>query len=181
MSQLTITKILRCVCCLTLVFTTSISSVCAMATNKEIVVSETFAKENARYGEREEIEVLDVEYETVEVTPEGQPPQGTNFPSGGGLYVNPDKGPMESISIGVGWGVFSTSLAVGNVSTTGSAVGGAFVEFPADNHYYLIVIENEFRIEHHKVDVYQYDEYKYTYYSTPGYLQSRSYRLEQVK
>lgn len=42
-----------------------------MATNKEIVVSETFAKENARYGEREEIEVLDVEYETVEVTPEG--------------------------------------------------------------------------------------------------------------
>lgn len=148
----------------------------------EVVVSEEFAKSdqiNPRYGETEQITVVGTEYRTVTVTPSGQPPQGNNFPNGGGLYVNTSSGPNVSFSFGLSWGHASIGLSIGTASPN-YAVGGKYISFPADKYYYLAKIDKRIKFERHKVDVYQYNEYKYTYYTTVNSVISESNYLVRV-
>lgn len=169
-----------------IIVTTNIISVSAAQSNpkKEVIVSEEYANAQKeiglRYGEREEITVVNTEYKNVVVTPAGQFAGGENFPAGGGLYINADAGGSQSVSVGVSWGIANFSVSIGQASKN-STIGGRFVSFPADNHYYLVKINRTMKIERHKVDVYQYNEYKYTYYATHSKIHDQSYPLVKVK
>lgn len=133
-----------------------------------------------RYGEREQITVIKTEMEKVYVTPSGQLPGGLCFPTGGSIIINPNKGGNQSISVGVSWGVVSVAVSTGAVVSKES-VGGVAVKFPADNHYYQVDIERTMRIERHKVDVYKYNEYQYTYYSSASRIEDQKYVLRKIK
>ena len=165
------------------IISTQVQPVFASQLPKEKVVSEEYANEqkklNPRYGENEKVTVVNTEYKTVTVTPSGQNPGGYNFPNGGGLYINTAKGSNQSFSVGVSWGIASFSVSIGQASKT-SSVGGTYVKFPADNNYYIVKINKKMKIERHKVDVYQYNEYKYTYYTTIPSLYSESFSLSKV-
>lgn len=145
----------------------------------EVVVPEVYALDNARYGEREEITVLNVDYKTTTVTPSGQPPHGTRFPTGGGLYVNTSGGPTISVGFGVNWGeTVSTSVSIGSASTNN--IGGIYLVAPNKTNYFIAKIDKKYKIEKHKVDVYQYNEYKYTYYTTISKFYSESAYMVKV-
>lgn len=165
------------------IISTQVQPALASQITKEKIVSEEYANEqkeiNPRYGENEKITVVNTEYKTVTVTPSGQNPGGYNFPTGGGLYINTAKGSNQSFSVGVSWGIASFSVSIGQASKT-SSVGGTYVKFPADNNYYIVKINKKMKIERHKVDVYQYNEYKYTYYTTVSSLYSESFSLSKV-
>ena len=142
--------------------------------HEELIVSEEYAKNNARYGEREEITVIGVDSKTKTVTPSGQPPNGTRFPTGGGLYVNTSGGPSISVGFGLNWGeTYNTSISVG-LASSNSSIGGIFLTAPNKKDYFIAKIDKTYRFERHKVDVYQYNEYRYTYYTTIKKLDSES-------
>lgn len=137
--------------------------------HKEIIVSEEYAKSQSlnnklRYGENEKVTVVATEYKTTTVTPSGQPAGGYRLPKGSLVYVNTSGGPTTSVSFAVSWGVVSVGVGVGLASTNAS-IGGLGVALPDAAYYYTVKLEKRYKIERHKVDVYQYNEYKYTYYT----------------
>lgn len=149
----------------------------------EIIVTEEYAKSQRnkfRYGEREEITVIATNYGTTTVTPNGQPEGGYKFSTDGGVYVNTSGGPTISVSFSVSWGgVVSTGVSIGLASKS-SNVGGLYLTAPNNTDYFKAKIDKKYKIEWHKVDVYQYNEYKYTYYSTPATLYSVDAYLVKV-
>lgn len=155
----------------------------AESLNEEVIVSEEYAmsqKDKLRYGEREEITVLATNYGTTTVTPNNQPPGGFNFPTGGGVYVDTSGGPTMAVSFSVSWGgVVSTGVSIG-LAGISSSVGGVYLAAPTKTDYYKAKINKKYKIERHKVDVYQYNEYKYTYYTTPATLHSVQAYLQKV-
>lgn len=98
------------------------------------------------------------------MTPSGQPAGGNNFKSGGSLFLNYDSGGSQSISVGLGWEPFSFSVSTGQMSTN-AYTSGSTVNFPAGNNYYIVKLNRRMKFERHKVDVYQYNTYQYTYYN----------------
>jgi hypothetical protein len=168
---------------LTTINITNIKPVFASELNKEIIVSEEYAKEqkekSPRYGENEKITVVDTDYKYVTVKPNGQPPGGYNYPSGGAVFVNTSMGSSQSFSVGVAWGIVNFSVSVGQASVSPS-IGGNIVNIPAGNNFYTIGITKKMKIEKHKVDVYQYNDYKYTYYTSVASVYSESFPLTKV-
>lgn len=174
-----------------LICSTLILSMCILPTmpvsaaepeREEIIVTEEFAqnqKGNMRYGEREEITVLATEYRTHTVTPSGQQSGGYRFPTGGSIYVDTNGGPTMSVTFSVAWGAVSVGVSAG-IAGTSSSIGGFVLPAPTTTQWYRAVIDKEYKIEHHKVDVYQYNEYKYTYYSSPVSLYRISPYLQIV-
>lgn len=150
--------------------------------HEEVVVSEASAEAQRElkpyYGESEKITVLDTAYKTVTVTPSGQLPNGENFPTGGGLWVAQGGGADISFSVSLAWEFISFSVNAGFAS--GDNIVGKYVQFPADNHYYKVKIDKRIKFEHHKVDVYQYNEYKYTYYTTVNSVDAASNYLQRI-
>lgn len=146
--------------------------------SQEVVVSEEYAKANYRYGESEKITVVATDYETITVTPDGQLPGGEKFESGGGFYVYRDKGPVMSFSFAATWGRFSFGVSIGLAST--EKVGGRFVEAPDNIHFFKVLIDKTMKLERHKVDVYQYGVYQYTYYTNIAILHQANYRCIPV-
>lgn len=104
----------------------------------------------ARYGEREVVTVLKTEYSTVTVTPEGQPAGGTQFPTGGGLYINTSGGTSVSVGLGVSWGVVSTSVSVGYAGKS-SNVGGILVNAPNTTDHFIAKIDKTYKVEYKKM------------------------------
>ena len=176
-------KTLSSILIITSISTTIVKPVSASEINKEIIVSEDYAKKqkekNPRYGENEKITVVDTDYRTVTVTPNGQPPAGYNYQTGGGVFVNTSIGASQSFSVGVAWGLVNFSVSVGQASVNPS-IGGNIVNIPADNNYYIVKINKKMKIERHKVDVYQYNEYKYTSYPDVASVHSESFFLTKV-
>lgn len=126
----------------------------------------------ARYGEREVVTVLKTEYSTVTVTPEGQPAGGTQFPTGGGLYINTSGGTSVSVGLGVSWGVVSTSVSVGYASKS-SNVGGILVNAPNTTDHFIAKIDKTYKVEYKKIDHYKYNEYVTTVYVSDATLYSQ--------
>lgn len=60
-----------------------------------------------------------------------------------------------------------------------NVVSGDAVYFPAGN-FYIVKLERTYDFERHKVDVYKYSEYQYTYYTTVKKEYSKNYILEKV-
>lgn len=131
-----------------------------------------------RYGEYEKAQTVATEYVTKTTVPEGQLPTGINMRTGGSVYVDFTKGSSISIGIGASWGHISVSISVGFASESPAAYA---VNIPADNHYYRIKADQTYKIEHRKVDVYQYGQYQYTYYHDLATLDSASLYLVMVK
>ncbi len=132
-----------------------------------------------RYGEREVITVLKTEYASTTVTPGGQPAGGSRFPTGGGLYVNTSGGPSVSVSLGVSWGVVSTSVSVGTAGKE-SSVGGAFLPAPDNTNYYVAKIKKTYKVEYKKIDIYQYDTYIRTVYVSDATFYSQAPYMEKI-
>lgn len=132
-----------------------------------------------RYGEREVITVLKTEYATTTVTPSGQPAGGSQFPTGGGLYVNTSGGPSVSVSLGVSWGVVSTSVSVGTAGKE-SSVGGMLLPAPDNTNYYVAKIRKTYKVEYKKIDMYQYDTYIRTVYVSDATFYSQSAYMEKL-
>lgn len=174
-----------------LICSTLILSMCILPTmpvsaaepeREEIIVTEEFAqnqKGNMRYGEREEITVLATEYRTHTVTPSGQPAGGFHLPGGGSIYVNANGGPTFSVGFSVAWGAVSVNVSAG-IAGNSSSIGGFALPVPTTTQSYRALIDKEYKLERHKVDVYQYNEYKYTYYSSPVILYRISPYLQVV-
>lgn len=135
---------------------------------------------NARYGEREVVEVIQTETVYITTKPSGQPPKGYSFPDyGGSVYVDVTGGVDLSISVSVAWDTISIGLGAGYASTTPSA-NGFSVNFPANNNYYLVKLNHEYLVKQLKIDYYKYNEYVSTAYVTRYYHQSIQPFLEQV-
>ncbi|MBU5331977.1 hypothetical protein KQI61_07185 [Anaerocolumna aminovalerica] len=183
MKKKMITKITSCCLILAMCISPVITAKAANVSHNEVIVSEEYAlnqKQQMRYGEIEKITVLHSEYHTTTVTPNGQPPEGVSFPTGGGMYVNTSKGPSLSVGFSVSWGgVVSTSVSVG-LAGTAASVGGYFLPAPDTINRYIAKIDKTYKVERHKVDVYRYNEYLYTYYSTPSTLAYESPYMQKV-
>lgn len=138
------------------------------APSEEIVVSEEYAHKNAkqmRYGEREVITIVKTETQSTTVVPQGQPSQGYRFPSGGAVIVNEGGGPTISVDFSLTWEIATVGVSIGSASTD-TTISGLIVNFPASTDYYKVKLKKTYEFQRHKVDVYQYNEYKYTYYTT---------------
>lgn len=131
-----------------------------------------------RYGEYEKAQTVATEYVTKTTVPEGQLPNGINMPTGGSVYIDFTKGSSISIGVGASCGHASVSISVGFTSESPTKY---IVNIPADNHYYRIKADQTYKIEHRKVDVYQYGQYQYTYYHDLATLDSASLYLVMVK
>jgi len=171
-----------CICMAMVMIILPGQSVYATETHKDVVVSEVYAnaQKNMKdyYGESEKITVLATEYRTTTVTPTGQNPGGTSFPTGGGFYVNSNGGVDVSVSFTLAWEFVSASINVGYAST-GNVVG-AYVSAPANNNFYMVKIDKTLKFEQHKVDVYRYNVYQYTYYTTVHSLYSETMYVVKV-
>lgn len=136
---------------------------------RKIIVSEEHAKQQSKslrdYGESEVITVLSTEYQATTVTPSGQLPGGTRVSTGGGFYVNTSGGPVMSVNFGLSWGGVSAGVSIGYASTKAS-VGDIYLSAPTTTEYYMVKITKTLKFERHLVDIYQYGEYKYSYYNT---------------
>jgi len=143
--------------------------------HKEIIVSEEYAKSqmnsNLRYGESEVSQVLDQRYVTKTVTPEGQLPGGSRFPStNSGFTITIEGGTTVSFSysLPLSWlhipvGTIGISIKPGVARTV---VSGALVTVPNTTDYFRVKIDKTTLIQYVKVDCYQYAIYKYSYYTT---------------
>lgn len=117
------------------------------------------------YGESEKVTILSTEYKNVTVTPEGQLDVGYRFSSGnnGFIYININGGSSQTFSFALSWGIASVSLNLGTTST--NSIYGIAVAVPNDGYYYKVKLNNLIKFERHQVDVYNFGEYKYTYYT----------------
>ncbi len=166
MKKKMVTKITSCCLILAMCISPVITAKAADVPHNEVIVSEEYA--------------LNSEYHTTTVTPNGQPPEGVRFPTGGGMYVNTSKGPSLSVGFSVSWGgVVSTSVSIG-LAGTAASVGGYFLPAPDTTNRYIAKIDKTYKVEQHKVDVYRYNEYLYTYHSTPSTLAYESPYMQKV-
>lgn len=155
---------------LTLVLCFSISdSFCASEVNDKL-----------RYGEREEWTTVQTYWYTTTVQPSGQLPGGTKLETPGGLFVNMSSGTLSYIDVSVPWGKVSIGVNLGVVSNS-SSVGGFYLAFPNTTDYFIVKIEKEYKIEYKKVDMYKYNEYVGTYYTTTYTLYRQNAYLEAVE
>lgn len=118
-----------------------------------------------RYGEREVTTVVGTEEKKFFTTPEGQPTMGYRFSgSGGAIFVSTAGGSPIQISLSLGWGPISISVAPGKASS--DSVGGILVNIPGDGRYHKVKLLYTCVFTHKKVDQYQYTELVGTYYRT---------------
>lgn len=75
--------------------------------------------------------------------------------------------------------LFIISISLGKWYGTNVVTGDA-VYFPAGD-FYIVRLNRTYRFERHKVDVYQYTDYQYTYYTTSQKEISKEYILEKVE
>lgn len=151
--------------------------------NQMTVSDESVMNQNdkLRYGERDVVTVVHTDYKTTTVTPSGQTEGGYRFPNGGGIYINTSGGPTVTVNFSVSWGkVVSTGVSVG-VAGRSSSIGGLYVPVPNKTNYYKVKVDKTYKIEYCKVDQYQYNEYKGTFYITRTKLYSESAYPVKVK
>ncbi len=132
-----------------------------------------------RYGVREVVTVAATADRTITVTPGRQPEGGYRLPFGGSIYVNTGGGLSVPAIFPMPWGNVSTSVNVG-IAGKESSIGGFSLPVPAKTKYYKAKINKNYRIERRKVDVYQYNEYKYTYYVSVATLRSEEIYVVEV-
>lgn len=131
------------------------------------------------YGEREYSTVLKTQNVVKVVEPSGQPTEGYSFPKGGSVYVNTNGGLDISVSVSLTWGVATLGLSTGYIPSDN--VGGLSVNIPAGNGFYKVKLAKKYKFSHVRVDCYQYNEFKYSYYKTTSELISISAFPERVK
>lgn len=119
-----------------------------------------------RYNEIPVSTVLKTKYQSKRTVPTGQPLIGYSFPDyGGSVYINTRSGPVVNFSVTLGWEIAdSVSISV-NVGVANSAPGvsGISANVPPGNHHYRVELEHNYRIEHVRVDTYQYNQLIDTY------------------
>lgn len=116
-----------------------------------------------RYGEREEVTVIGTEEKMFFTDPE-QLEDGYSFSkSGGAVYVTIGDGHPVEISVSLGWGPVSISLASGKASTS---VGGLIINIPGDGQYHKVKLLYKCEFVHKKIDQYKGTEFIRTVYVT---------------
>ena len=118
-----------------------------------------------RYGEREEITVVGTEEKMFFTDPEGQPEEGFRFSgSGGAIFINLGGGSPVEVSLSLGWGPISISVAPGEASK--SSVGGILVNIPSDGYYHKVKLMYTCMFTRTRIDQYRGTEYLGTAYRT---------------
>lgn len=137
---------------------------------KEVYVTEEYAlsQNRLRYGESSKSTILKTEYHTKTVTPSGQPSGGNRVD--GFIFINASSGPTISATIGASWGPVSVSVDLGTASTNN--IGGVAIRTPNSIDYFIAKIDHCYKIDHVKVDMYQYGQYQYSYLTTHTKLYS---------
>lgn len=116
-----------------------------------------------RYGEREEVTVIGTEEKMFFTDPE-QLEDGYSFSkSGGAVYVTIGAGHPVEISVSLGWGPVSISVAPGKASTS---VGGLIINIPGDGRYHKVKLLYKCEFVHKKIDQYKGPEFIRTVYVT---------------
>lgn len=82
-----------------------------------------------------------------------------------------------AVSFGLSWGVYNAGVSIGYVSKN-AAIGGILLTASTTTDYYIAKIEK--KTERHLVDVYQYGQYQYSYYTTVSSVRSQRAYLEKV-
>lgn len=131
------------------------------------------------YGEREYSTVLKTQNVVKVVEPSGQPTEGYSFKNGGSVYVNTTGGLDISVSVSLTWGVATLGLSTGYIPSNN--VGGLAINIPAGNGFYKVKLSKKYKFSHVRVDCYQYNEFKYSYYKTTSELISISAFPKRVK
>lgn len=131
------------------------------------------------YGEREYSTVLKTQNVVKVVEPSGQPTEGYSFKNGGSVYVNTTGGLDISVSVSLTWGVATLGLSTGYIPSNN--VGGLAINIPAGKGFYKVKLSKKYKFSHVRVDCYQYNEFKYSYYKTTSELISISAFPERVK
>lgn len=166
--------------CVTIFSEFNFSNVRAAEPTERIVSEEYVMKQREdgklRYGESEKVTVVDREYKSYEFIPDGQPTIGTNISTGGGIWIRENKGSTIELSASLAWEMVSFSVNVGLYSKT-ATTDGTLVNIPAGNIRYMVQRKDTYKFERHRVDVYQYNVYQYTYHTTIRSLYSTDYKL----
>ena len=127
----------------------------------------TSPNHNARYGEREECEIVQSEIKYITTTPIGQPSSGYRFPDyGGAVYIDTSGGPDISVSVSVSWAdSVSISLNAG-LATTSATSAGMAVNFPPSTNYHIVQLLHTYTVNRIKVYTYRGTDLLSTYYIT---------------
>lgn len=184
MKNLKIRTVFLLLLCMIIVFNSSTYYVQADEVKERIVTEEYAQKQREndllRYGEREEVTIVNTEYYTTRVfVPDGQPTKGTSFEYGGYVYIRPNSGPSIDFSVSLAWEMISFSIAMGSYSAKSTA-DGTGVYIPGGNIPYLVTRQDTNKFDRHRVDVYQYNTYQYTYYTTVRSLSRTDYMLRDM-
>lgn len=101
-------------------------------------------------------------YKTVYVTPTGQPSLGYTGGSSGIVFFFDYGGSSSKFTITVNGVNVSLTAETGKVSSSGSGYGASV---PSASGKYRFDFKKDYTIKSKKIDVYQYNTYKYTYYT----------------
>lgn len=166
--------------CVTIFSEFNFSNVMASDPTEKIVSEEYVMKQREegklRYGESEKVTVVDREYKSYEFIPDGQPPGGKSIESGGGIWIIENKGSTIELSASLAWEMVSFSVNVGLYSEKATD-DGTMVYIPTGKIRYKVKRKDTYKFERHRVDVYQYNVYQYTYHTTIRSLYSTDYEL----
>ena len=92
--------------------------------------------------------VINTEFVTVTVIPEGQFPGGIGLPSGGKITINTVRGRTESVSVPLPWGSFRHNTNTGILGGRQSDSSNIIVDIPASSSSgWRIEIDREYRFD----------------------------------
>lgn len=128
------------------------------------LVGTTISSEITTFDYYNEIPVVGDEFEeqkTVYVTPTGQPTLGYEGGSGAFIFFFSSGGSTTTFTVTIDAKNFSFTAETGTTSSNGQGYGD-YVPSDAGRHRFEFI--KHYVIHTKRIDVYQYSEYKYSYY-----------------